>query len=210
MAKSENKTEGASLEIIFVGRSNVGKSSLIRELTGRKVKVGKRPGVTLIPAHIRLSDLLITDMPGFGFMSGVKERKQDIVKDKIVRYIEDNAGRIMMAVMVVDGPVFVEVVERWESRKEIPIDIEMFDFLKELGIDVVLAVNKTDRVREEELDSMLDGITDKLGMLPPWRQWINMVAPMSAKKGQIKSLKLIIRQRLHDKRRDDLFKYFRS
>ncbi|MDW7731891.1 MAG: GTP-binding protein EngB [Methanolobus sp.] len=208
MAKSENITEGVSLEIIFVGRSNVGKSSLMRELTGQKVKVGKRPGVTLIPTHVRLSDLLITDMPGFGFMSGIKERKQDIVKDKIVRYIENNTERIMMAVMVVDGPVFVEVVERWESREEIPIDIEMFDFLKELGLDIVLAVNKTDRVKEEELDCMLDGITDKLGMLPPWRQWIDTVAPISAKKGQIMPLKSIIRQRLHAEKRDDLFKYF--
>ena len=200
--------EGVSLEIIFVGRSNVGKSSLIRQLTGQKVKVGKRPGVTLIPTHIRFSDLLITDMPGFGFMSGIKERKQDIVKDKIVRYIENNTDRIMIAVMVVDGPVFVEVVERWESREEIPIDIEMFDFLKELGIDTVLAVNKTDRVKNDELDSMLDGVTEKLGMLPPWRQWIDMVAPISAKKGEIKPLKSIIRQKLHSEKRDDLFKYF--
>ena len=207
MARSKDLTEGAGLEIIFVGRSNVGKSSLIRQLTGQKVKVGKRPGVTLIPTHVRLSDLLITDMPGFGFMSGIKERKQDIVKDKIVRYIEDNAERIMMAVMVVDGPVFVEVVERWEAREEIPIDIELFDFLRELGIDVVLAVNKTDRVKDDELDQMLDGVTEKLGMLPPWRQWIDVVAPISAKKGQIKPLKSIIRQRLHAEKRDDLFKH---
>lgn len=208
MAKNKDLTEGANLEIIFVGRSNVGKSSLIRELTGQKVKVGKRPGVTLIPTHVRLSDLLITDMPGFGFMSGIKERKQDIVKDKVVRYIETHADRILMAVMVVDGPVFVEVVERWESRDEIPIDVEMFGFLSELGIDTVLAVNKTDRVKEKELDQTLDDIVEKLGVLPPWRQWIDMIAPVSAKKGRIKPLVSIIRQRLHDEKRDDLFKYF--
>ena len=60
---------GISFEIIFVGRSNVGKSSLLRELFGAKVRVGKRPGVTLRPAHIQISDLLITDMPGFGFIA---------------------------------------------------------------------------------------------------------------------------------------------
>ncbi|MBN2111334.1 MAG: GTP-binding protein EngB [Methanosarcinaceae archaeon] len=208
MAKNKDITEGAGLEIIFVGRSNVGKSSLIRQITGRKVKVGRRPGVTLIPTHIRLSDLLITDMPGFGFMSGIKERKQDIVKDRIVRYIEHNTERIMLAVMVVDGPVFVEVADRWEFRQEIPVDIEMFDFLRDVGIDTVLAVNKTDRVKEEGLDPMVDGITEKLGMLPPWRQWLDMVAPVSAKKGQIKPLVSIIRQRLHAAKRDDLFRYF--
>ena len=56
---------GISFEIIFVGRSNVGKSSLLRELFGAKVRVGKRPGVTLRPTYIQISDLLITDMPGF-------------------------------------------------------------------------------------------------------------------------------------------------
>ncbi|WP_292463841.1 GTP-binding protein EngB [Methanolobus sp.] len=208
MAKSEDLTEGVNFEIIFVGRSNVGKSSLIREVTGQRVKVGKRPGVTLKPTQIRFSDLLLTDMPGFGFMSGIKERKQDIVKDQIVRYIEKGAGRIRMAVMVVDGPVFVEVVDRWESRNEVPIDIEMYDFLKELDIDTVVAVNKMDKVKEEEQNTVLDDIANKLGMLPPWRQWIDIIAPISAKQGKIKPLNSIIRQRLHSEKRDDLYKYF--
>jgi len=208
MADNEDVTEGVNFEIVFVGRSNVGKSSLIRELTGQKVRVGKRPGVTLKPTQIRLSDLLITDMPGFGFMSGVKERKQDIVKDQIVRYIERGTERIRLAVMVVDGPVFVEVVDRWESRNEIPIDLEMYDFLKELGIDTVVAVNKLDKLKEEEQNDVLDGIADKLGMLPPWRQWIDSIAPISAKQGKIKPLNSIIRQRLHAEKRDDLFRYF--
>ncbi|MDP2216111.1 MAG: GTP-binding protein EngB [Methanolobus sp.] len=208
MAKSEDLTEGVNFEIIFVGRSNVGKSSLIREVTGQRVKVGKRPGVTLKPTQIRFSDILLTDMPGFGFMSGIKERKQDIVKDQIVRYIENGVGRIRMAVMVVDGPVFVEVVDRWESRNEVPIDIEMYDFLKELDIDTVVAVNKMDKVKEEEQNNVLDDIVNKLGMLPPWRQWIDVIAPISAKQGNIKPLNSIIRQRLHAEKRDDLYKYF--
>lgn len=208
MADNEDVTEGVNFEIVFVGRSNVGKSSLIRELTGQKVRVGKRPGVTLKPTQIRLSDLLITDMPGFGFMSGVKERKQDIVKDQIVRYIERGTERIRLAVMVVDGPVFVEVVDRWESRNEVPIDLEMYDFLRELGIDTVVAVNKMDKLKEEEQNDVLDGIADKLGMLPPWRQWIDSIAPISAKQGRIKPLNSIIRQRLHAEKRDDLFRYF--
>lgn len=208
MADNEDVTEGVNFEIVFVGRSNVGKSSLIRELTGQKVRVGKRPGVTLKPTQIRLSDLLITDMPGFGFMSGVKERKQDIVKDQIVRYIERGTERIRLAVMVVDGPVFVEVVDRWESRNEVPIDLEMYDFLRELGIDTVVAVNKMDKLKEEEQNDVLDGIADKLGMLPPWRQWIDSIAPISAKQGRIKTLNSIIRQCLHAEKRDDLFRYF--
>lgn len=208
MAKKVNEFEGVNFEVLFAGRSNVGKSSIIREITGKNVKVGKRPGVTLKPTHILNSDLLITDLPGFGFMSGVKDRKQDIVKDQIVRYIENNAGRISVAVIVIDGASFLDIVQRWEDRNEIPIDVELFELFRELGIDIILAVNKIDKINDSELNATLDGICDKLNMLPPWRQWLDIVAPVSAKKGDLKALKSLIRQRLHDAKRDDLFKYF--
>ncbi|MDL5501605.1 MAG: 50S ribosome-binding GTPase, partial [Candidatus Methanoperedens sp.] len=47
-------------EIIFVGRSNVGKSTLIRALTGKKVPVGKLPGVTRKPLHLPYQNIQIT------------------------------------------------------------------------------------------------------------------------------------------------------
>jgi len=196
-----------NFETIFVGRSNVGKSSLIRELFGVKVKVGKRPGVTLRPTHYQVSDLLITDMPGFGFMSGVKDRKQDIVKDKIVRYIENNAKRIKIGILVIDGPLFPEIVYRWDSRKHIPIDVEMFDFLREVRIDTLIAANKMDKVKENKFDPLLDEIADLLGLVHPWQKWKHLIAPVSAKKGCVKALKTIFRERLHEMKRDDLFKY---
>ncbi|MBP1909107.1 GTP-binding protein EngB [Methanolobus bombayensis] len=208
MAKKNDDLEGINFEILFSGRSNVGKSSIIKQLTGKNVKVGKRPGVTLKPTHIRYSDLLLTDLPGFGFMSGVKDRKQDIVKDQIVRYIEKNTDRVNIAVLVIDGASFIDIIQRWEDRGEIPIDIEMFELFQELGFDIILAVNKTDKIKNKEIDATLDYICDKLNMLPPWKQWIDTVAPISAKKGDLKALKSLIRQRLHNEKRDDLFKYF--
>jgi len=198
---------GINLEIIFVGRSNVGKSSLLKELFGAKVRVGKRPGVTLRPTHAQVSDMLITDMPGFGFMSGVKERKQDIVKDKTVHYIEENAERIKIAVLVIDGPAFPEIVDRWDSRDQIPIDVEMFDFLREIGIDTIVAANKMDKVKESEYDYLLDEISVRLGLEPPWQNWKHLIAPISAKKGDLKALKGLLRDRLHEMKRDDLFKH---
>lgn len=199
---------GINLEIIFVGRSNVGKSSLLKELFGARVKVGKRPGVTLRPSHVQVSDFLITDMPGFGFMSGVKDRKQDIVKDKTVHYIENNAGRIKIGVLVIDSPAFSEIVDRWDSREQIPIDVEMFDFLREVGIDTIVAANKMDKVKEDEYDLLLDEIAFRLGLEPPWQNWRHLIAPISAKRGDIKALKGLLRDRLHEMKRDDLFKYF--
>ncbi|MGP8337592.1 MAG: GTP-binding protein EngB, partial [Methanosarcinaceae archaeon] len=169
MKKKMNFEDGVKFEIIFVGRSNVGKSSFIRDLTGKKkVRVGKRPGVTLIPHHICYSDMILTDMPGFGFMSGVHASKQNLIKDTIIKYIEDNADRIKIAVMAVDGATFLDLVKRWDARNEIPIDIEMFDFLREMGIDTIVAVNKIDKINPDELAVTLDGIADCLGMVPPW------------------------------------------
>ncbi len=198
---------GTNLEILFVGRSNVGKSSLIKELFGAKVRVGRRPGVTLRPFHVQLSDMLVTDMAGFGFMSGVKDRKQDIVKDKIVHYIENNAERIKVGVLVIDGPSFPDVVDRWDERNQIPIDIEMFDFLREVGIDTLIAANKMDKIKENEYAPLLDEIAVRLGLEPPWENWKNLIAPTSAKKGDLKALKSLLRDRLHEMKRDDLFKY---
>jgi len=209
MKNNQNLTDGAEFEIIFVGRSNVGKSSIIRKLTSSKVRVGKRPGVTLKPTHIRLGDLLVTDMPGFGFMSGVKERKQDIVKDKIVHYIEDNAGRIDLAVLVIDGSSFLEIVARWEERNEIPVDIELFRFLNEVGVPVILAINKMDKIDGDMADHVLDDIVERIGLPSPWNMWQDVVVPVSAKEEDLKKLSSCIRQRMHLAKRDDLFRYIR-
>ncbi len=209
MKNNQNLTDGAEFEIIFVGRSNVGKSSIIRKLTSSKVRVGKRPGVTLKPTHIRLGDLLVTDMPGFGFMSGVKERKQDIVKDKIVHYIEDNAGRIDLAVLVIDGSSFLEIVARWEERNEIPVDIELFRFLNEVGVPVILAINKMDKIDRDMADHVLDEIMERIGLPSPWNMWQDVVVPVSAKEEDLKKLSSCIRQRMHLAKRDDLFRYIR-
>ncbi|MDF1532572.1 MAG: GTP-binding protein EngB [Methanosarcinales archaeon] len=194
-------------EIIFVGRSNVGKSTLIRALTGKNVPVGRRPGVTLRPSHLQFGDLVVTDMPGFGFMRGIKEHKQDLVKTAFVRYIEKQKDRIVMAVLVVDGKSFAEVVDRWERREEIPVEVEMFEFLRELELDVVVAVNKMDKIKD--VDGTMDGVAQRLGMLPPWRQWLNVLAPISAKKGDVRALTGLIRNRIHNLSRDDLLAWIR-
>jgi GTP-binding protein EngB required for normal cell division len=146
-------------------------------------------------------------MPGFGFMSGVKERKQDIVKTKFVRYIEQNKDNITIVILVLDAKSFAQVVDRWEGRGEIPIDVEMFQFLRELDIDVIAAVNKVDKIKD--IDDVMDGVAVRLGLLSPWRQWLDILAPVSAKKGDIKAVTVLIRNRIHDLGRDDLLKWIK-
>jgi len=169
-------------EVAFVGRSNVGKSTLMRELIGLKVRVGKRPGVTQRPNYYRFGDLLVTDMPGYGYMKGVDYRKQHKLRDLIVKYFEDNAPRIVCAVQVVDAKSFTEVVDRWDSRGEVPIDLELFAFLKDLNIPVIVAVNKMDNIYDKERDMVLDDIALRLGFSPPWSGWMDRLAPMSRRR----------------------------
>ena len=184
----------AGKEIIFVGRSNVGKSTLIRALTGKKLRVGRRPGVTRKPLCIPYGNYKITDMPGFGFM-GLPYKSQEAIKDSIVHYIEENASNIALAVLVVNAGSFAEIVDRWERRNEMPLELELFEFLNELNIDVIVAANKIDKV--EDVDNTLDGIAQRFGMMPPWRQWLDRIVPVSAKKGNIKGLKELIQNRLN-------------
>jgi len=209
MEKIEKKNEAVSFEVIFVGRSNVGKSTLLKSLTGRNVRIGKRPGVTLKPTHLYFDDFLITDMPGFGFMSGVTQEKAEDVKNTIVQYIEENADRIRLAVQVIDGQSIVEITERWDSRDEIPIDVELHDFLNEMGIITILAANKMDKIKEEEKDELFNRISEIFGYETPWKEGGALIAPVSARSGDIRPLVSHMKNEFHKMKRDDLFKHFK-
>ncbi|MEM2878042.1 MAG: GTP-binding protein EngB [Candidatus Hadarchaeales archaeon] len=186
--------------LVFVGRSNVGKSSLIRTLTGKRIRVGKRPGVTRRMARYEWGGIEVIDMPGFGFMSGVPERTQEKIRTNVVRYLESSRGRISASVEVIDAKAFSDIVERWERRGHIPVDVEMFHFLQELDLNPIVAVNKIDLIHRADRDILLDYIGDKLGLLPPWRQWTDIMVPVSAKTGHgIRELKALILRRLKNR-----------
>ncbi|MCD6524661.1 MAG: GTP-binding protein EngB [Thermococcus sp.] len=179
--------------IIFVGRSNVGKSTLIFKLTGKKVKRGKRPGVTRKPVEVVWRNRIIIDMPGFGFMSGLPKRVQERIKDEIVHFVENNAEKIKLAVLVVDGKAAPEIIERWEKRGEIPIDVEFFQFLRELEIPTVVAVNKIDKVKN--VQSVINYLAEKFGV--PSHEIPETFVPISAKFGKnIEELKKLIEKKL--------------
>jgi len=195
-------------EVVLVGRSNVGKSTLMRELTGHTFDTGQRPGVTRDPNHFDWAgpDFVLTDLPGFGFMDGVPEDVREQTKTDIVRYIETNAEQILVGVLVVDGKAAVDIIDRHSGPDEVPYDVEMFHFLRDVGIPVVVAVNKMDKV--DDRDQRLDELCDRLGLVPPWQQWQESIAPITAKRGSIESLNEAVRHHLHEQERDDLFQFF--
>jgi len=195
-------------EVVLVGRSNVGKSTLMRELTGHDVATGQRPGVTREPNHYDWAseDFLITDLPGFGFMNGVPEEVRERIKTDVVRYIEEHADHILAGVLVVDGKAVVDIIDRHSGPGEVPYDIEMFGFLQDVGIPPVVAVNKMDKV--DDRDARLNDVADRFGLVPPWQQWGDTIAPISAKRGSVDALTEAVRDHLHEAGRDDLFQFF--
>ncbi|TQQ80947.1 GTP-binding protein EngB [Halonotius terrestris] len=195
-------------EIVLVGRSNVGKSTIMRELTGHSVPTGQKPGVTREPNHFDWSSqsFMFTDLPGFGFMSGVEGEHRETIQTDIVRYIEDNADSILAAVLVVDGKSVIDIIDRHSDRGEVPHDVEMYHFLDELGVPTVVAVNKMDKV--DAKDERLNDLCDRLGLYPPWQQWEDeVIAPITAKAGRISSLRTALQAHIRAAKRDELLQF---
>ncbi|MFW6382925.1 MAG: GTP-binding protein EngB [Haloferacaceae archaeon] len=198
-------------EVVLVGRSNVGKSTIMRELTGHAVPTGKKPGVTREPNHFEWTSesFMFTDLPGFGFMSGVEGDRREAIQTDVVRYVEANADAILVAVLVVDAKSVIDIIDRHRDRGEIPHDVELFHFLEELEIPTVVAANKMDKVTDR--DDRLDALCDRLGLFPPWQQWNEeRLAPIVAKKGRIDALREALSYHLHEAKRDDLLKFVRK
>ncbi|MFB6110696.1 MAG: GTP-binding protein EngB [Halodesulfurarchaeum sp.] len=197
-----------AMEVALVGRSNVGKSTLMRELTGHTFETGRSPGVTRTPNHYdwASSDFLITDLPGFGFMSGVSEETREQIKTDVVRYLETYADQILVGVLVLDGKAAVDIIDRHLARDELPHDVEFFSLLEELGIQPVVAVNKIDKV--DDRDQRLDEIADRLGLVPPWTQWRDVIAPISAKQGRISALEDAVNEHLEAAHEHQLKQFF--
>jgi small GTP-binding protein len=199
---------GRDAEVVLLGRSNVGKSTLMREVTGHDFEAGRRPGVTREPNHYDWTSqsFVVTDLPGFGFMKGVPEEVRERIKTDVVRYVEKYAEKILVGVLVLDGNAAVEIIDRHSGPDEVPHAVELFYFLRDVGVPPVVAVNKMDKV--DDRDARLDALCDRLGLVPPWQQWQETVAPISAKRGNVAALNKTVRHHLHEAGRDDLFAFF--
>lgn len=143
--------------LVFTGRPNAGKSSIIREIVGLDVATGKRPGTTRnISKHPLNSGLVLVDMPGFGRIMGVSKRLENMRKNRIIRFLESNAQNIALAIHVLDISTFLETSWRLEKKGIISIDVEMIQFLaKTLREFPLVAANKIDKTDKKEIDVSL-------------------------------------------------------
>lgn len=149
-------------EYAFIGRSNVGKSSLINMLTGRKslAKTSQTPGKTLLINHFEINggDWYLVDLPGYGFALRGKG-----MRDKLTRIIEDYIlNRIEMTCL------FVLVDIRHDPQK---IDMEFLDWLGEHDVPFALVFTKADKLGpvagQKKVDSYKKELMLHWSELPP-------------------------------------------
>jgi GTP-binding protein EngB required for normal cell division len=153
--------------IVFAGRSNVGKSSTIRVLTGKKVRVGKKPGSTRWEMMIDFGPITIVDIPGFGYMSGQSKITIEETKVNIVTKLESWSDKLALSILIIDLSLFRELYKRWSARGEIPIDVEFYGFLSEISQRVIVLANKSDKVKKRALSDELVFLKERLREVVP-------------------------------------------
>ncbi|MEA2069894.1 MAG: GTP-binding protein EngB [Asgard group archaeon] len=141
---------------VFVGRPNAGKSSLIRKLTKHDPVVGKKPGSTRKINHYPIThNFEIIDVPGWGRIHGRTQKYENKIKDKILDFFETNAANIAACIHVIDTKSLIEVSERLAKKGIIPLDKELYLFLRGLELQPILAFNKIDKIPDFRVEQTI-------------------------------------------------------
>jgi GTP-binding protein len=130
-------------EYAFIGRSNVGKSSLINMITGIKTlaKVSQTPGKTQIINHFLINEKwYIVDLPGYGYAK-VSKTSRKLFSGMITSYIQNRENLYCL---------FVLIDSRLEPQK---IDIKFINWLGEKQIPFALIFTKTDKINTPTLQN---------------------------------------------------------
>ncbi len=149
-------------EYAFIGRSNVGKSSLINMLTGRKglAKTSATPGKTLLINHFLINNSwYLVDLPGYGYAKRSKktqEKLEGIISDYIL-------GREQLTCL------FLLIDLRHDAQK---IDLEFIEWLGENGIPFAIVFTKGDKLAKTKVQAQADAymkhLAEQWEELPPY------------------------------------------
>ena len=154
--------------VVFSGKSNVGKSSVINRILNRKnfARVGAHPGKTIHINYFRIDkQVYFIDLPGYGYAS-VAKSERDRWGKMMEKFFED-PGRISLGVMIVDA--------RHKPTKD---DETMAAWFASTGCPRIVVANKLDKLKKSEIEPNMQRIRDTL-QLPE----DTLVLPFSAEKG---------------------------
>ncbi|MBU4082459.1 ribosome biogenesis GTP-binding protein YihA/YsxC [Patescibacteria group bacterium] len=141
-------------QIAFVGRSNVGKSSVINSLVERKglVKSGSTPGKTQQINYFLINkNTYFIDLPGYGFMK-ISLKQKEKIRKMIIWYLFKSSVIFKKVVLIIDAKVGPSA-----------FDIEMLGLLRKRENDFVIIANKSDKLKQKEVKKQLEMIKKKTG-----------------------------------------------
>ena len=156
-------------QFAFAGRSNVGKSSVINRLTGRKnlAYVGASPGKTTQINYFRVEGrAYLVDLPGYGYAKVSKEEKERWGR-LMESYFQDEAGLITLGVLIVDA-----------RHKPTANDVVMHDWFRQTGCPEIVVANKVDKLKKSQVEPALALIRETLELTER-----DTLVPFSAEKG---------------------------
>ncbi len=154
-------------QIVFAGKSNVGKSSVINRLLNRKnfARVGASPGKT---THINFflidNQIYLVDLPGYGYA-------------KVSQKERERWGRLIEDFFAFEKPINLGIFIVDIRHKPTENDIVMADCFKDLEIPFVVIANKSDKLKKSQIEPALDLISDTLDVSK------EIIIPFSAEKG---------------------------
>ena len=160
-ARVEQCPEGNMPEFAFIGRSNVGKSSLINMLTGRSglAKTSATPGKTMLINHFLINGQWhIVDLPGYGYAKRGQQQREEL-RRMITGYIL-RREQMMNLFLLIDA--------RHEPQR---IDLEFITWLGENGIPFSIVFTKADKLSKSKLAAnvrtYLSRLSEEWEELPP-------------------------------------------
>ena len=139
-------------EIVFVGRSNVGKSSLINALMNRKslARVSSSPGKTRTINFYNIDDkAYFVDLPGYGYAKAPKSEKENWGK-MIETYLKNR----------IEIKLIVQLMDIRHSPSN--MDIQMFDWLMHYNYPMIAILTKMDKINRSQLQKHIKNIKNKL------------------------------------------------
>jgi len=173
-------------EFALVGRSNVGKSSLINTLLNNKsiAKISSKPGKTLLINHFRINDkFYIVDLPGYGYATISKKIKKDI---KIMHksYFQSRK-ELFYTLLLIDI--------RHEIQQN---DLDFMEFLNSNYCPFIIIFTKSDKLKVTDLDKRLEILKKQLSDY--WEDFPNMIITSSKNKKGIDEIHSFIESSLKD------------